>query len=257
MTRVAALIVLLLGCGSAVEARSASREVSSPRVTAATPTLTDEIYVTDRPADATHGGFRYWADAPRGIIARAPGEGPALVIVSGRSSPGHLTVAGSGAIYWVDYRRGDARCDFVRSAADGSALEVLFDDALGDFSETTCETAIALDDAHVYWLHGGEIRVADAAVSAPARVLTQGERFPNDLAVDATHVYWTSFGADPYEEVLAGRGELRAIPLGGGPIVTLAADLTEPSVLSVDASGATLVERTDAGDVARSYPLPR
>jgi hypothetical protein len=222
------------------------------------PALTaEEVYAAEGPADATYGPLRYWADATRGLIARASDEGSAHVIVSGRSRPGHLTVAQGGALYWIDYRRGDARCDFVRAAADGSAVEVLFEDALGDFSETVCETEIAVDDAHLYWLHGGEIRVADVNAPAPARTLAQGERFPNALVVDATHLYWTTLGADPYEDVLTGRGALRAMPVAGGPIVTLADALTEPSALAVDATGVTLTEQTEAGEVTRTYPLPR
>ncbi|MDQ3032925.1 MAG: hypothetical protein M3Y87_10945, partial [Myxococcota bacterium] len=174
-----------------------------------------------------------------------------------RRSPAHLARETDGDLYWVDYRREDARCDFVRlAAAPGAAPEVLFSDALGDFSEMGCATDLAVDDARLYWLHGDEIRAASHASAQPTiEILARGERYPRELAVGATHVYWTTLGADPYEDDLTRRGALRALPLAGGRARTVAARLTEPNELTLDGSEITLIEQSADGEQLRRYPI--
>ena len=244
-------------------------EVSSPRGSdpaAATAPAPDRFEPSGPPQLVT-AEAALWADATRGIVARAPRDpstgaiGEARVVARDRRAPAHLAREDDGDLYWVEYRREDARCDFVRLPATPEARpELLFEEDLGDFSELACETDLAVDPTRLYWLHGSEVRSASHAASPVAiGTLARGERFPREIAVDATHVYWTVMGADPYEDDLTGRGALRALRIpqagpAGARARSLAAGLTEPSDLTIDGSRITLREVGGAGEALRSYP---
>jgi hypothetical protein len=98
----------------------------------------------------------------------------------------------------------------------------------------------------------GDDRDADAG-GPNARVVTtlaSMEATPEDIAVDATNVYWTDLGtnANGYKD-----GTLNKVPLGGGSPTTLASGLNTPMRLAIDTTHAYWAE-TRAGTV-KSVPL--
>ncbi|MFS8071718.1 MAG: hypothetical protein ACMG6S_35560, partial [Byssovorax sp.] len=93
--------------------------------------------------------------------------------------------------------------------------------------------AVAVDDAHVYWLDQGtpDDDYAAGAVMRVAKAGGEAERIAGDagnllaLAVDDTSVYWTRAG---------GAEVMRALK-AGGPAAPLLKGLKSPGGLAVDA----------------------
>lgn len=253
MRRLAPCLSLCLGVACGGEPAVARPAPTAPVASPSAPT----IAAPDRAPDLVTPVAAYWLDAHEGTLARAPRDGAMgelEIIVRGRRAPGHLAREADGDLYWTEYRREDARCDFVRLPVDGAPL-VLFEDALGDFAEEICETDVAVDDARIYWLHGSEIRAARHDVTgAASETLVTGEAFPRALLVADGRVYWTTLGGDPYEDDLTGRGALRAMPTTGGEVLTIASDLTEPSAPAI-ADREIVV--TEGEGTTRRYPLLR
>lgn len=76
---------------------------------------------------------------------------------------------------------------------------------------------------------------ADGAVSSRCRaaaepLLVVGEHSPGGIAVDGTHVYWTTGVNDGLP------GQIRSMPTEGGPVVTLADGQPNPWALVTDAA---------------------
>jgi hypothetical protein len=169
------------------------------------------------------------------------------ILARDRRAPGHLVREWDGDLYWVEYRRDAARCDFVRLANGTTTPEILFEDALGDFSESVCETALAVEAGarHIFWVHGSEIRSAVPTLGATPTILARGQPYPRELDSDDEYVYWLALGADPYEDDMTGRGSLRAVLIAGGPTLTLAEGITEPHGLVITG---THIEFRDSSD---------
>lgn len=249
------LCLVILGCGSDPSpSHGLAPGPTEPAELPRSATSSALPYEPDREPDLVVGQDRYWADTYRGLIARADGDAAPGVLLASRSAPGHLAASPSGTVYWVEYRREDARCDFIRLEPDDSA-RVLFEDALGDYSEQACDTDLAVDDGHLYWLHFGEVRAADASPGAPARTLVRGEAYPWQLVLHGAHLYWVTFGADPYEEDTTGTGALRAMPRTGGAVIEITGHLTEANHLSASSGAITFEERAASGVIARRFPF--
>jgi hypothetical protein len=91
--------------------------------------------------------------------------------------------------------------------------------------------AIAVDDAYVYWSDIKQIYRQPKDGSGSQLILGQGLT-PGRIALDDRYVYWTAPGFD----VAAGAGSVRrARKDGSAPAEMLAAGLTEPRGIAVDA----------------------
>lgn len=271
--RALALALIAIGCGAEprTPAEAPPPRTEPRRVATAQPEPPPEPPADDTAARRPPPGAptvdapraTLWTDPAAGLVLRAerlpgepPGWGEVTVVARGRNAPAHLVREWDGDLYWVEHRRADARCDFVRLASGASAPEILWEDDLGDFAETVCDTAIAVDPGarHLIWIHGSEIRAAPPVRGARAVVLARGQPFAREIATDETHVYWLALGADPYADDLTGRGSLRAVPIAGGRVQVIADGLTEPRALVVTPVSVELREQSEAGEQLRSYP---
>jgi hypothetical protein len=170
-------------------------------------------------------------------------------------------------VYWINAGANFASdSEIVRASRDGSALSEVI--AAGQVFLQD----IVLDEDSVYALsHGATgddgaiLRLKKAAPSSLVTVVS-GLGQPGHLAIDATHVYWTSGagvmklskiddtvttvvpGAPSYGDIAIhgsdlyftepAAGRVRRTSVDGGPVQTLAADQVEPFGIAVD--GTTL-----------------
>jgi uncharacterized delta-60 repeat protein len=78
---------------------------------------------------------------------------------------------------------------------------------------------------YIYWVNNvpnGTVNKVPRG-GGPVTVLASGQHYPTSVAVDSTHVYWTTYG-----------GEINAVPLGGGTVTTLASGQHSPVSVAVD-----------------------
>jgi len=134
-----------------------------------------------------------------------------------------------------------------------SALEVAerepFDAAVPDVQlvDAAIDAAVDAPDARDAQHEPDAPRPLGCPPSGQA-VLAKGEGFPTGIAVDRARVYWATAGS------ACATGRIRAIPKGGGPIVTLADGQTDPHVLVVDDAFAYWYDGCGSG-VVRRVPL--
>lgn len=177
-------------------------------------------------------------------VTESPAPTPVAETATDAEHRGHLVTEPDGDRYWVVYRRGDAECDFMRLPAGATEPVRLFTDALGDFAEAECETAIAVsaDGETLYYLHADEIRGVSIARPTEREVLARGERFPRELSVVCGQLVWLTVGGDLYEDDVTGLGAVRALELPHGTPRDLASGLTEPMHLRWDEDALALEE---------------
>ncbi|MEO5729722.1 MAG: hypothetical protein ABI134_17760 [Byssovorax sp.] len=109
--------------------------------------------------------------------------------------------------------------------------------------------AVAVDDAHVYWLDQGtpDDDYASGAVMRVAKAGGEAERIAGDtgnllaLAVDDTSVYWTRSGG----------ADVRCAPRAGGPAAVLIEGLKSPGGVAVDASFVYVAETAWQGRIVK------
>lgn len=117
-----------------------------------------------------------------------------------------------------------AACDAGDACVEGHCLTTLASGQNGGFGPVRGADAL-------YWLNGGDGTVVRLALGGGAPVvLASGQVHPTHLAVDATHVYWTTGG-----DLGDGGGTVMKVPIAGGAPITLA-NATLPWAVAVDAS---------------------
>lgn len=128
-------------------------------------------------ADATHV---YWANYLSGSLASAPKSGGSTItLVSGEQSP-YRVAAGTMDLFWSGFPPG------LRAApkTGGSAVQI----AAGS------PRTMVVDGGIVYWTDTGDATVkrANENGSDPQVVaVLEGGAFPDGIAVDETHLYFT------------------------------------------------------------------
>lgn len=174
---------------------------------------------------ALSGADVYWTNS--GTSAAGWKDGQVQVLPSGGSLATLATArypcsvaVDAGFVYWAD--RGDpVQSDLGsvnRIATSGGSVQTLVAGVTAD--------DIALDGAYVYWTNRSSIGRAPRT-GGSAETLASGLSIANSLAIDATHLYFTT----------AGDGRLARILKVGGPVEILATSLAKfPGGVSVDAT---------------------
>jgi hypothetical protein len=188
----------------------------------------------------------YWVNAGvdldegSGEIRKAPlsgGKVTTLVTAPGAdiSWPCRMKI-GDSNLYWTS---GDYGGPLFRVPIAGGTPLMIAPDGLGG-------TSLVLDDTSVYWTnpYNGARKAALDGSMMTTLVMQVGRQ----IAVNATHVYWT-FGDDPNPD----GGQIMSLPLSGGTPTTVAGGLDDPWPIAADASGAYWVDYGD-GKVMRAAP---
>ncbi len=210
--------------------------------------------------DATHV---FWTNSGTGEVMQADksdGMGQ-VVLTTGEDTPIAVRVA-AGEVYWVSYSTtGQLRhapigggaitavCD--APAAVDLALGTTYafwtrepDDVqraplaglpVGQMPDlltgNPLSLGIATDDTFVYWVNrqDGTVKLANQDLSGDTTI-AMGD-VPWDIAIDATHVFWTEYGS------LSDSGKVRqASKVDGSGAIDLATGLAEPKGIAVDAT---------------------
>lgn len=132
---------------------------------------------------AADGTNVFIANSAAGTVVRVPVDGSApTTLASGRATPQAIVSDASG-VYWVE----KDGLNVMKVAAGSDALITLAT------VETGKPIALALDESDVYWANlNGIQRVAKSGGDAASLVDGAGDQFLTGIAVDGTHVYWSS-----------------------------------------------------------------
>jgi len=149
-----------------------------------------------------------------GIMTVGKTGGPPSVLVStmGEGRAAALAVDETYA-YWS----GSYDSKLMRAALATGAPEVLAEGSV---------SAIALDSTAIYWSNWQDGTIWTIPKSGGAPTVLTAARHPSGLAIDANRIYWS-------EDVEAD-GAVVAMPLGGGPPITLAAAQGAPRGVALD-----------------------
>jgi Cys-rich repeat protein len=141
-----------------------------------------------------------------------------LTLAASQDTPYGLAVNGSD-VYWTNCADRGAVMTIPR---DGGAPRALVTDRWRP-------TELIADPSNVYWLEFDPGSVMKVARAGGAPVVLAAAPFPRALAVDDTHVYFTSGSDEP------GSGSVWKVPREGGSPAMLAAGLTMPRGIVVHA----------------------
>ncbi len=153
------------------------------------------------------------------------------VIAAGEDYPRRIATDATH-VYWSSGGNEQRKLDYgndgvvVRAPIGGGLIEVLTlpqPDPVG----------VAVNDQYVYWVNGGDgaLWEGEGSGGAVMRLPKNGgtpeklsdEAFPQAIALDATHVYWTDAEND----------EIRRMPLEGGEVTVLASNQGDPRYLAL------------------------
>jgi hypothetical protein len=184
----------------------------------------------------------YWTDGSGVVKTMHVGGGGIATIASGQDNP-YFVVVDANNVYWDTFNDGT-----VMSAPILGGTPVTL--ATGQLHPAS----LAVTATHVYWagdtsiaifrvpIGGGTVETLVAGGPPDAAYAGGG-----DIAVNATHLYWTQPGATPTT------GTVMAIPLDGGSPTTLASDQDGPGAIALDATNVYWV--TYNGGTVMALPL--
>jgi hypothetical protein len=131
----------------------------------------------------------YWSvnESPGAIMKLPLAGGAPVALASNQVYPGALAVD-AGNLYWIT---GDVSSSIVMAPADGSdggAPITLYSSATSAF------WSLAFDADYIYWAEfdNGTLMKMGKAAGSQATTVLSGQPGPDTIAVDATHIYWTS-----------------------------------------------------------------
>ncbi len=180
----------------------------------------------DRPQTVLLNGDEvYWdTHSAEGVLETAGIDGGALrTLASGQDYPGRLSAA-PNYIYWSNY------------TSTGSVVQVSIDAGV-IFTLASAQlhpSGLAWTPTGLYWAEqgngdGGAIRYLPFD-GGKAGTIASAQLGPVGVVADTHDVYWANDGVDP------GHGSVVRAPLGGGPVMTLAAGLGGAANVALDDS---------------------
>lgn len=183
----------------------------------------------------------YWANSgngANGTVMTMPLTGGApTTLASGQSDPQGVAVDGT-SVYWSD-----SNGTLLKVPLQGGAITTLVSIQSNGSSEPALGGAISLYGASAYLTGGaGGQNVMRVALGGGAEVtLASGQLEPTDVAVDATHVYWTNQGTwgtfpDGFPPPTPVDGSVMRMPIGGGSATTLSCGEGGPAGIALDAT---------------------
>jgi len=179
-----------------------------------------------------------------GVVMRAPLDGSRQTasLASRLDSP-HAIVLDATSVYWTDYV--DDRGGVMKMPLDGIDGDPITPLAL---NQDYCH-ALAISGSELFFTNFAA-DTDDGTVSKMAidgsglTVLASGLRHPTNIAVDATHVYWTRWVAG---------GSVMKVPRNGGAPVEIVGGQNHPYGIAVDAT--YLYWTTTNGGTVMKKPL--
>lgn len=165
-----------------------------------TPMATGRLRVTSVTSDGTVTYFtERGSGSNTGVVGAVGTSGSVVELATGRTTPTAVALYG-GYVYWAEI---DAR-KIMRVKADGTSTP--------EAVANTCERpfALAVDTTGVYWACvgpgasgvEGSIAHTTTAPNGPVDVMMTALPSVYDLAVDATHVYAATVGAQIHDGVI-------------------------------------------------------
>lgn len=118
------------------------------------------------------------------------------------------------------------------------------------FTSLNDPVGLAVDSVNAYWTEQGSSTGTGTVMSAPLAgatspyvVLASGLNNPQSVVVSAGYVYFSEFGSwDSSASLRRADGTIKRVPVAGGPVQTLAANLNGPQSMQVDATRVYWVE---------------
>lgn len=184
------------------------------------------------PELATDGTYVYWSHQYVGWIKRIPATGGSAITIHPGSGTADIIAmrVHSEHVYWAEGEPGTLLSSLWRARLDGSDPIVI--------NPGQSVTAIAVDAENLYWTGAKEVQRAPVEGGAPTLLVNRDGIFPS-LALDATHVYFSTFYADRI-------GEIMQVPKAGGTAVALA-QVQGLNALSVDGDSVYWSAATEDG----------
>ncbi len=171
---------------------------------------------------AVGDGYIFWTDFQNSTLGRANVDGSgAGTIVTGLMSPRGVAVDASH-VYWTNYGVENGQLPIGRANLDGT--EAVNDFILAPSPGTGQIGQMVADSSHLYWGHGPNIA---RATSDGMNINTGFAVAPGGnagLAVDASHIYWStngdySFDAHPIARANLDGSGVDAVFIDNHPLV--------------------------------------
>ncbi|MBK7581157.1 MAG: hypothetical protein IPI67_13195 [Myxococcales bacterium] len=211
----------------------------------------------------------YGAVGVAGTVMKYPlAGGPPVALATGQSHPGGLIVAGS-YLYWANGEVG-TKGSIARLPLAGGPLETLA-------AAQDDPRRLAVDATTVYFTAANTGKVSKVPLGGGSPVLLSTGGTPQGIAVDASRIYWADGAANTVRVMPVGGGAvsdlvtgadagwvavdekrvyfmgsaLRAVPIGGAAVETIAAGPYVPIAFTKDATSVYTGHSDSSGTIVK------